>query len=120
MSYFDDYNGQRVYRDDKTFVIDRDGLPYHVIPGDPLYDEASADFETNKELWTVEIEPYEPPEPTIREKILLRMEELDEYASPRTSRGAVLGNKSDLKILKNIESEIEELRELLKNIPEDE
>jgi len=118
MSFFDNYKGQRVYREDKTFVIDYDGSPYQVIPGEPLYDEVLANFETNRELWTTESDTSESPELTLREKILFRMAELEDYTSLRVLRGAALGNEEDIRILKNIEEEIKELRKMLESMQE--
>ncbi|MDR0453260.1 MAG: hypothetical protein LBH05_00445 [Deferribacteraceae bacterium] len=119
MSFFNNYKGQRVYRDDNTFVIDYNGLPYHVIQGDPLYEETITDYKTNGNLWIFDPVSHELPMMTKREEVVFRIAELEEYASPRTLRGAALGKESDIKILQNIEAEIEELREMLKNMPED-
>ena len=58
------------------------------------------------------------PELTMREEILSRIAELEAYTSPRILRGATLGNEEDIRILKNIEKEIEDLRKMLENTQE--
>lgn len=54
-------------RQDGTYVVQLNGMPYHVIPSSPFWDNLMAHIEANPDKVVPEPmpepEPYEPPDP---------------------------------------------------------
>lgn len=48
-------------REDGSYVIERDGMPYHVLPSDPIWSVV----EEAASLYTLEPEPAPPPPPAM-------------------------------------------------------
>jgi hypothetical protein len=65
-------------RPDDTYVIDRQGLPYHVIHDDPLFEECVEEYAALEQEPPDEPPPYQPPmmeDPMA--KLLARIEALE-------------------------------------------
>ena len=68
------YSGITV-RYDGTFVIIKNGYPYHVLPSDPVFTEVSAYASAHPDQVVHEPEPTSPPPPTLDEvKAVKRVE----------------------------------------------
>jgi hypothetical protein len=101
----------KVYtRIDGTYVITKNGMPYHVLPEDSVYNEVVEYTVVNPEL----VEPEQPIVQTIENKrimILAELASIDEKCS-RPLRSLILGVGGDAEraILLDYETRAAELR----------
>lgn len=66
---------RNIHRQDDTFVIEKNGYPYHVTPEMPEFSELSTAYQANPSAFSEEAEPV-VPEPTYQE---LRAAEYPDY-----------------------------------------
>lgn len=101
MSHFENYSGQRTLREDGTYIIDLNGLPYHVINKDPLFVDCANDFKQNKKLWKKEPSPAALPRNI---EIKMELSRIDaEYRTQRTIAAAALGDTFAIRRLEEAE-----------------
>ncbi len=101
-----------IHRQDDTFVIDKNGYPYHITADMPEYAGLLAEYSENPGNFEEE-RPYVPPEPTPAEIAQAEINRLEATITPRNVRAALLGDEVAIAKITETEAQIAELRKQL-------
>lgn len=93
----------KIHREDNTFVVTKNGMPYHVVEGMPEYAELRDEYAANPENFTEEYPP-EPYVPTAQELAQEEIERLEALQTPRLMREALAGGEYAINKLAEIDA----------------
>lgn len=101
-----------IHRQDNTFVIEKDGMPYHVVEGMAEYAGLLTDYSENPNSYTEEYLP-EPYIPTAQELAQAEIERLEALQTPRLYREAIAGGEYAIAKLAEIDAAIAVQRKII-------